>query len=403
MWTILFCSAISLAAEKKITLVPYLDFNYSNNIFWDASKISDATFSPGLGFSFNTRLFNLFLNANSKIYLNNDYLNSSMITGGFNFFKVISSRSSFFFSPDFSLTAFKGDMSYLNTTISSLAIGMKHIFSDHLFSRFGLNIRHSNYLHEDSYDRLRLAAFWEMSTFFKTQTTIRLTLGMNYLFFPHIVTETTTTTGYSLPAEEFFASAASTEPRYRRSNPNPVAPIPPQPSPNQPLTQTSVVFSTIDLAIPQPYFVFRVAQGLGFQTGINAEFLFRKNQTLLQGMQAIGASEWALEQMDEDFFWQGARFSLGIKTEAILDLEIALDFSYSLKQYQGIDALDLDGYLIQPQVFRSDKLSQINLQIAKSFGHFGFYITGSYRKNLSNDLYFRYGFYTISTGLDYVM
>ena len=43
------------------------------------------------------------------------------------------------------------------------------------------------------------------------------------------------------------------------------------------------------------------------------------------------------------------------------------------------------------------------MKIARSFGNFGFYITGSYRKNISNDLYFRYGFYTISAGLDYVM
>jgi hypothetical protein len=43
------------------------------------------------------------------------------------------------------------------------------------------------------------------------------------------------------------------------------------------------------------------------------------------------------------------------------------------------------------------------MKIARSFGNAGFYVTGSYRKNISNDLYFRYGFYTISAGLDYVM
>ncbi|HUU04556.1 MAG TPA: hypothetical protein VMZ49_01635 [Patescibacteria group bacterium] len=391
-----FLPNLSMAANNNISIAPYLDFNYSGNIFWDSSAVSDSTFSPGLELNFASRQFNLFLTADGKIYRSNDYLNQSTIYGGFNFYKVLSARSTFFLSPDFSLTQFKGDMSYLNTAIPSLAVGLKHIFSTQLYSRISLNLRHSNYLEENSYDRLRMAAFWEMSAFFKTQTTLRLTLGMNYLFFPHIFTE--------MPA----ATVAS-DPHHRRGNPNPPTPVPPTPPtppdpPNpQPEPQISTVPATIALSIPQPFFVFRVAQGLGYKTGLIAEIQIRKNPNRVQSFDALVIDEWALQQMDADFFWQGTRLSLAFRTEAILKMEIAMDFSFFLKQYDGMEALDMDGVPILSQAFREDRLSQVSLKIAKSFGNFGFYITGSYRKNLSNDLYFRYGFYTISTGLDYVM
>jgi hypothetical protein len=414
LWLILFLWALTIAGESKLTLSPYLDYNYSNNIFWDITCIGDSTFSPGLGLDLSTNFGNFFLDADGKVYQNNDYLNSAMVTGGFSLFKVFSSRTSLFLSPDLSLTRFQGDLSFLDMAIPSIAFGIKHSFSDKFFSRLILSLRHSNYLNEDSYDRIRLSSSLELSTFFTTQTTVRLTLGMNYLFFPHIVIQVPAAAATTYPLT-LPAAIASVEPRHRRGDPDPAPPIPPSPpqppsppsppSPPDPpaplpIEETSLISTTFDMAIPQPYFVLRVAQGLGFKTGIVAEFMYRKNQTLLQGMQAIGASEWALEQTDEDFFWQGARLSIGIKTESIKNLEVALDLSFSKKQYQGIDALDLDGVPVLPLAFRSDSLAQASLRISRRLGSVGLFISGSYRKNHSNDLYFQYDFFTISGGMD---
>jgi len=282
----------------------------------------------------------------------------------------------------------------------------------------GLNLRHSDYLEENSYDRLRLAAFWEMSAFFRTQTTLRLTLGMNYLFFPHIITEITASVAAAAMLQEAATSIAVKEPQYRRGNPEPSppappAPPPPPPSPPAPPTppepqpepepQAAVVSSTAALTIPQPFVVFRIAQGLGYKTGLIAEIQFRKNQNQVQSLEAMIINEWALQQMDEDFFWQGTRLSLAFRTEAVLKTEIAADFSLFYKQYNGIEALDMAGDPILPRTIREDKMAQIILKIAKSFGRFGFYITGSFRRNISNDLYFRYNFYTIAAGLDLVI
>jgi len=392
---------VSAMAADEVSIIPYLDYNYSNNIFWDYSAVSDATFSPGLELNLASRQFNFFLNADSKIYRSNDYLNQSSISGGFNFYKMLSKRSTFFLSPDISLTQFKGDMSYLNTAIPSLTVGLKHFFSSQIYGRIGFNLRHSDYLEEDSYDHWRAAVFLEMSAFLKTQTTLRLTLGMNYLFFPHIVTEIAA--AISVPATIEATAAAATETKIRNRRGVPVQPSPPSPDPStpQPEPEIPLVSTTVNLSIPQPFIVFRAAQGLGYKTGLIAEIQYRKNRDLLKDFDPLTIDEWALQRMDEDFFWQGTRFSLAIKTEAFFNMEIAVDFSYYLKQYDGLNALDMNGDPILPQAFREDRLSQVTMKITKSLGNFGLYLTGSYRKNVSNDLYFHYNLYTISSGLDY--
>ena len=412
LWLVLFLWASSIAAAGKLTLSPYLDLGYSDNIFWDMTRVGDATFSPGLGLDLQTGSCNFFLDADGKVYQNNDYLNSSMVAGGFSLFKVFSPRTSLYILPDISLIRFQGDLSYLDSTAPGLAIGVKHALSDHVFSRLVLGLRHSNYLNEDSYDRIRLASSLELSAFFNTQTTVRFTLGMNYLLFPHILTQVPST-AVNAAGNDQASAAANFDPGAHRGKPvppvpptpplPPTPPTPPSPSdPPAPLpgTETVPVSTIIDLAVPQPYVVVRIAQGLGFKTGLIAEFMYRKNQALLQGMQAIGASEWALEQTEEDFFWQGTRLSIGVKTEAFLDLEVALDLSFSSKQYQGIEALDLEGVPLQPLVFRSDTQSQANVRISRKFGRLGLFVAGSYRKNRSNDLYFQYDFFTISGGVD---
>lgn len=381
-----FLSTLAVAAETKLTLSPYLDFSHSSNIFWNAYQVADTTLSPGLGLDMGTNSWNLFLEANGRFYKSNNYLNSSMVAGGVSFFKIISARTSLYVSPDFSLTYYQNDLSFLNTAVPGITVGVKHAFSKHVFSRLSLGMRQSNYLNEDSYDRTRLAAFLELSSFFSTQTTLRLTLGMNYLLFPHIGMPS------SSAAWVAPAAGASADLHNRRGFPSrPVAPLD---------GEATTDAATIDLAIPQPYIVMRVAQGLGYKTGLVAEFLYRKNQNSLEGIHAIAASEWALEQVDEDFFWQGARISLGIKTEAFWGLEFALDFSYFNKEYKGIDALDLDGVSIQPLAFRSDTQKQVNMRIAKRIGAIDLFVAGGYRDNHSNDLYFRYDFFTISGGME---
>jgi hypothetical protein len=401
-------SPLLTSAASKISVTPYLDYNYSTNIFWDYSAVKDSVFSPGLNLNLAASQFNFFLSSDNNIYQSNDYLNQSMIFGGLNYSKILSTRTSLFLSADLGLTQFKDDMSYLNTVIPSLAIGLKQVLSAHVYSRIGLNLRHSDYTGEASFDRWRMTAFLELSAFLKTQTTLRLTCGLNYLYFPHVAMEVPLAVSASMKIKPETIASSTAGAGHRRHTPDPPgqdipSPSPPSPDPSDPQPESQITFvsTTIDLSIPQPFVMFRVSQGLGYKTGLIAEIHYRKNRDLVQRFDPLAVDEWALQQMDEDFFWQGTRFSFALKTEAILKLQIAVDFSYFLKQYDGLDALDMNGDPIVPQAFRTDRLTQVIMKIEKSSGQLSCYLAGGYRKNISNDLYFQYGSYTISMGLDY--
>ncbi len=396
---ILFLWGAVLAAESRLTLSPYFDFSFSDNIFWDRSRVGDTILSPGVSLDLSANSWNFFLNADGRIYQKNDYLNSALVSGGATFIKVFSSRTSLFVSPEFSLTRYGGSISFLNTATPGIAIGLKHALSDQVSGRLGVGLRYSDYLNEDSYDRYRLAAFLELNAFFRTQSSVRLTLGMNYQLFPHIAIQVAAPAAFPAALAGGLDPGSGTGSSYHRGVPAPGQPgpgsIPPVAEP-----QVDGTATVIDLSIPQPYATIRIAQGIGYKTGFVAEFMVRKSLAPLEGIQAIAASEWALEQTDEDFFWEGGRLSLGIKTEALLGLEISVDLSFFKKEYPGIVALDLDGVTIQPPSYRSDTLAHANVRMAKRLRSLILFVRGGYRKNHSNDLYFQYDFLTISAGMD---
>jgi hypothetical protein len=376
-------AALALGAESRFSISPYLDYNYSSNIFWNVNQVADHSFSPGLDLDWRLGDLDLFISADGRFYHENSYMNSARVAGGFSLVKVVSSRTSFFVSPDVTITRSDKDLSFLDTNIPGITLGIKQVLSGRLFGRLGLSARYSDYINEDSYDRARLAAFLDLSAFFPSQTTLRLTAGLNYLRFPHVAV-------YEDPADGTSSGGGNGQMNGRGGSIRPLAP-----------TDSGAAPSSVVLAIPQPYVVARVAQGIGFTTGVYAEVMLRRNLDALEGIQAIAASEWALEQTDDDFFWEGERLSIGLKTEAVLGLEIALDLSRIQKRYRGIEALDLDGLPVQPLATREDTLSQASLRIAKRIRRTGLSAAVSYRRNGSNDLYFRYDFLTITAGVQF--
>lgn len=382
--SLLLLAALALGAESGLTISPYLDYNYSSNVFWNVNQVADHSVSPGVDLDWRLDGLSFFLSADGRFYNENTYLNSALAVGGFSWVKVLSPRTSLFVSPDFTLTRHDDDLSFLDTDVPGLSLGVKQVLSGRLFGRLGVSARYSDYTDEDSYDRARLAAFVELSAFFPSQTTLRVTAGLNYLRFPHVAV-------YEEPADGApSGSSGNGQPNGRGGPSRPVTPA-----------DSGTTASSVVLAIPQPYVIARVAQGIGFTTGVYAEFMLRRNQDALQGLQALAASEWALEQTDDDFFWEGERLSVGLKTEAVLGLEIAIDVSQVKKHYKGIEALDLDGLPIQPWATREDTLSQASLRMSKRLRRADLSAAVTYRRNDSNDLYFQYDFLTISAGVQF--
>jgi hypothetical protein len=381
-----------LVAAGRFSFSPRMDYSLSDNIFWDSSAIDDRVLTPGLGLNLALGQFDLFIDASGKSYDSNDYLNHASISAGCDYSGMVSRRGVVFISPGFDLTRFNGDMAYLNRSVPSLVVGWKHAFSDRAHGQLGIDARFSDFTSEDSFDHWRLSLFAEFSAFFATQTTLRFSVGLNYLYFPHVAADAVSPEAGAFrasPAETSMAAAV----RRRRG---PDSPYPPDGrDPGQ--------YAAEDLSWPQPQVSLRVAQGLGYRTGLVAEVAYRQNRALGPNFDALAVDEWALQQADEDFFWQGTRLSLALKTEALLGIELAAEISYLEKSYEGLYALDAQNEPLMPLASRRDQLLLFSLKIERTFGRFGIFLSGAIRRNRSNDLYFQYDSHSIAMGVDYVL
>lgn len=403
-WFLLSAGA-ALPAEGRFTLSPYVDCSYSSNIFWDRSGVNDTIITPGLGLGVNAQEWTLYLNAEGRVYRSNDFLNSTTVSGGADYVKIISARTSLLVSPEIALNRYRDEISFLDALSPGITLGLKHSLNGQMSGRLGLQLRYSDYQNEDAYDRFRLGAFLETSAFFRTQTTLRLTLGINYQLFPHLyVPQASAAADTAAPASRSSSGPGSGKGNRPDDPGHPAEPDPPLPpgdaSPAEPEVPAAAQSVVTGLTMPQPFAILRIAQGIGYQTGIVAEIMVRESLAPLRGIQSIAAAEWALEQTEDDFFWDGWRLSLGVKTEALLGAEVALDLSWFEKRYAGIAALDLGGAPLPSPSDRFDTMIQANARIARRLGRFAPYISGSYRRNRSNDLNFQYDFLIISAGLE---
>jgi hypothetical protein len=370
---LLFPLSVLSSTEGSLTVSPFLDYAYISNIFWDASQIKDSVLFPGISIDSHGKGFTLYLNADGRIYRHTPDLNSAKLNVGLEYFKTLSDKSSLFFSPDLVINLFRREFSDLNAFIPALTFGIKHNFSQKLFGRFGFHLHYSKFGNYRFYDHYQASGFSEINLFLKTQTLLRATFGLNYIHLPHL-------------AESISGETVFPNDRGRRRGRNPIGGDPSSP---------------IALSIPQPYVSFRISQALGVSTGLSGEIQYRRNNTEMAGVDQMISEEWALQQMNEDFFWEGPCFSMGVNTEISLGVHLTAELSYADKIYNGIVARDIQGQVITPESSRRDRLFQATVKFEKKFHKIGAYLHSIYRNNDSSDLYFIYDYFTIMTGLSY--
>lgn len=376
-WLSLFLLLLPLfdfpSDERRFTVSPYFDSAYVSNIFWDASRIKDSILFPGVSIDSRGKGFTLYLDADGRIYQHNPDLNSAKLNAGLEYFKTLSDRSSLFLSPDLSINLFRSEFSDLNALITALSFGIKHNFSQKIFGRIGFHVHYSKFGNYRFYDHYQASGFGEINLFLRTQTLLRATVGLNYIHLPHIAE--------SVSGETVFPTD-----RGRRRGRNTVGIDPSSP---------------ISLSIPQPYVSLRISQAFGAATGLVGEFKYRRNNSEMAGIEQFISEEWTLQQMNEDFFWEGPRISVGLNTEIPLGVHLAAEFSYADKTYNGIAARDIQGQVITPELTRRDRLFQVTAKLEKKFNKIGASLHSIYRNNDSSDLYFIYDSVTIMAGLSY--
>jgi len=365
-------SVVTFAGDGfKLQLFPYVDTIYTNNVYWDSTQVSDRIISPGVEVDYSSSNLNFYFDATGRFYTENNFLNSYFLSSGFEFYKALGGRDLLYITPNISINTFNSELSYLDNMEEGLTIGLKKYLTKSFLIKTGIKGINKDYSSYDSYDHFKFSSFLQLNKFFKTQITLRGTVGFNYLYFPHII-----------ETQQYI----QVFPIGRRGRNG---------------TEMITEESSYTLSLPIFYSTLRLAQSVGTLTGLVLEYSYRKKLVEDKVIPDMSEDEWILTKMNDDFFWDGSRYSIALKSTKFFGLTTAVEFSYFSKLYEGIFIRDLVGEIIQPGEYRKDTMYQGTFSIMKSFGRLNVYLKGIYRDNSSNDDFFDYNLFTIMGGIDY--
>ncbi|MGB7295010.1 MAG: hypothetical protein WBC70_05420 [Candidatus Aminicenantales bacterium] len=142
-----------------------------------------------------------------------------------------------------------------------------------------------------------------------------------------------------------------------------------------------------------------LAQGLGNNIGIRASGL---RQWTISGENPFASIDefYMVENPTYDIFsWNGYIVSGLLTFEAPWNTQLKLGYTGSLKEFPGIEAMNLDGETLG--FLREDKRSQWEARWEKNFPTLSLYLNYLYVNNRSNDLLFEWQGHFLSVGVEW--
>ena len=349
---------------------------YSDNIFMNASQVTDYVSQLQADIHFSINRFNLYLNLAADIYTDNPDFNSFTIEPAVDLFLSLKGRNAVSLSLSYPILNYKELFTDFNHSGPQFQASVKLYTAPQMLLKVGYLFQSRNYSNYESFDFRNHTAFIEINRFFNTQTKVRLQAGLNYRYYPHIVENYDFGENYN-----YYNNRKS---HGKMSNQSP---------------RQSRKYKTI--SVPNVYGLLHVSQGIGTRLGITGEAEFRKNFRGLDDAETLIKNSYIIYPYNDNYLWDGTRFSLSINVVIFKEFSVEGIISYFDKNYPGIYIMDADGNVIEPITEREDSLLLYNLKISKKIRQLDLFANLSYRDNHSTDDYFFYKLLTITIGIGY--
>jgi hypothetical protein len=142
-----------------------------------------------------------------------------------------------------------------------------------------------------------------------------------------------------------------------------------------------------------------LAQGLGSNIGVRVSGL---KQWTISGENPFASIDefYMVENPTYDLFsWNGYILSGLLTVEAPWNTQLKLGYTGSLKEFPGIEAMNLDGETLG--ILREDKRSQWEARLEKNFSTLSLYLNYLYVNNHSNDPLFEWQGHFLSVGVEW--
>ena len=363
------------------------DYNvlYSDNIFMNASSVTDYVSQLQAEINFSMKKLSFYLDATADLYRDNGEFNSFQLEPGVEFMQYLKGRSAIYLTLSYILLDYKELFSDFNYSGPRIQANLKLHTTSNAVLKAGYVFEYRNYPNYESFDFFNHKAFVEFSRFFKSQTSLAVQAGFNYRFYPHIVQD------FDFGDDYDYYDRTKSQGKWKNQGKGP--------GQNNPPANNNYQYNS--MGIPNLYGLLTVTQSLGTRLGITAETEIRKNFRGLDDADALLKNSYIIYPHNDDYLWDGVRLSLNVKLLLFNNFALQGKISYYDKNYRGVYVMDADGVVVEPVTEREDSVLLYSAKISKKFGKLDAYANVSYRDNTSTDDYFLYNMLTISTGIGY--
>lgn len=374
--TLLLLTTLSPGAEETVKPGIGLSYQgaYSSNIFMNASAIDDYVSTLQADLNFSIDKVNLYLDASTFLFADNPDFNSFQIEPGLEFLFPMKNRNALFLSLSYKMLSFGELYTDFNYSGPGLSTSIKYYLSPSMLLKGAYQFEYRSYGNFRSFDFHNHTLFLEISRFFDTQTTLRLSGGFNYRFYPHIEDTVLSETEYVTEYSYGFG---------RHGNP---------PANLYQATSHS-------MSVPNLYAMLGLSQGIGTRVGLSGELEYRYNFRGLEDAETLIQNAYIVYPYNDNYLWDGLRMRLRITAIILNEWSLSGSLSYFIKGYPGIYVMDDLGLVVEPYSEREDKMVMASLNLSKRFRKLELNAGFGIGNNRSNDPFFTYNMVTAYAGI----
>lgn len=319
----LLCSTVFAADRATMRVNTYV--SYTDNLFQNYNRRSDWITLAYIDLDYALRpSMNLYYTGNANVFAEYRDLFSHTHQVGLSYVRPGKGRNAIYFGLTMDLRLDRPIYRYYDYAQSSAYVNAKRYLRPTLLGWSGYQVNYRNYLNADDYSFIEQTAFLRLSRFFQTRTTLQLqgNLGLK---------------------------------TYVRSS-------------NQDSTSTGVVTRSGDArTLAQATAGVKVAQSLMRYTGLQFEYLRRFTLAGRNRYAALEGYNTDDELFDDRYSHEGQEFRTKLKYSANSVFSVEIMGRYVKRKYAGRPALDLNGFIIHPDLVREDARKSLSVKSTKVF------------------------------------
>ena len=380
----LLLAAAASARADSLTLSVYQ--NSTNNLFQTIYPAKDQITSLAFSFSKNLKPFSFFTEGGYSHLYENTRVSYYAQDAGLDYVQPLGGKTALYLAVKGGGTLYRSDFSDLNHISLGGIAALKSYIAGSSILKLNYTFDFRNY-YWTLFDYLSHQVYLSLDKYFATRTTLRAEGNWGYKRFfhpyPPAPIEATTdeaVTTYQYPGGRGYGGGWGGGGGSDGGTIVPEATGPP----------VGIQIASVSGLI---------AQGIGDYVGLQVSGL---RQWTLSGQNPFGSVDefYLVENPTYDVFsWNGHGLTGQITFNAPWNMELKIGYTLLIKEFPGIEAMDLDG--ISLGALRLDRRNQWDARLEKNFSRVTLFVSYSRIENHSNDLLFQWNGDFLSAGFEW--